>query len=346
VFSGSQVGELVELLETRGVLVHHACQYQDLVSYLALGGVPSRSFLQSAGLDTTPFTTDQIDRENRVWDKVFVNLQDYGRTFARGYAAVPNPYGPLLLRLRPSVLLEADDVAICLRSAGARGFDRERESLETVADVNRLFWKPLGEGRALELLKFRDGLRQEFGQAAQAVEVSCTCKDGLLSFAKLVDVVADPYTIAGAPLAEWTLRAVADSGLGARVKNRKSKIDAGIYDEIASLVGQHTPGLAELPNLTANASLLGWAERIRAGGLEYQFVRYADYLRFGTLGPLTMLARTAARDGHGSAPHYFDDPYEDLEDPYEDELAQLRQEAYEDAEGWARSGDEGWYYAD
>ncbi len=345
-FSGSQVGELVELLQTRGVLVHHACQYQDLASYLELGGVPSRDRLQSAGLDTTPFDTDEIDRENRVWDKAFVNLEDYGRTFARGHAAVPNPYGPLLLRLRPSALLEADDVAICLRSAGARGFNRERESLKTVADVNRLFWKPLSEGRALERLKFKDGLRREFGRAAQAVEVSCTCKDGLLSFAELVDVVADPYTIAGTRLAERTLNAVADSGLRVPVRIRNPKIGPAIYDEIASLVGQRTPGLAEFPNLTTNVFLLDWAERIRTGGLEYQFRRFADYLREGTLGPLEALARSAIRDEYGATPHYFDDPYDDFDAAYEDELSLLRQEAYEDAEAWQRSGDEGWYYAD
>lgn len=345
-FSGSQVGELVELLQTRGVLVHHACQYQDFVSYLRLGGVPSRDLLQSVGLDTTPFTTDQIDRENGVWDKAFVNLEDYGRTFARGHAAVPNPYGPLLFRLRPSALLEADDVAICLRSAGARGFDREWESLKTVADVNRLFWKPLSEEYALERLKFKVGLRQEFGQAAQAVEISCTCKDGLLSFAQTVDVVADPYTVAGTPLAEWTLNAIADSGLEVPVRIRNPKVGPAVYDEITSLVGQRTPRLAEFPTLTTNVFLLDWTERIRAGGLEYQFRRFADYLRAGTLEPLTALARSAVRDEYEATPRYFDHPYEDFDSAYEDELSLLRQEAYEDADGWARSGDEGWYYAD
>ena len=159
-FSGSQLEELVERLRTRHVSLYHACQYQDFISYLKLGGVPSRQRLQQAGLSTTSFTTDRVDRENGVWNKVFVNLQDFGQTFARGHVATPNPYGPLLLRLHPSALLEADDVAICLRSAGARGFNRERESLKTVTDVDRLFWKSLGEDRGLALLKFKEALRQ------------------------------------------------------------------------------------------------------------------------------------------------------------------------------------------
>ena len=111
------------------------------------------------------------------------------------------------------------------------------------------------------------------------MEVSCTCKDGLLPFAETVDVVADPYTVAGTPLAEWTLTAIADSSLEVPVRIRNPKVGPTIYDEVASLVGQRTPGLAEFPNLTTNILLLQWAERIRTGGLEYQFRRFADYLR-------------------------------------------------------------------
>ena len=344
-FSGSQIGELVGLLEARKVPVYHACQYQDFVSYLRLGGIPSRDRLEYADLDNTPFTTDQADRENDVWDKVFVNLEDFGRTFARGHAAVPIPYGPLLLRLHPSALFEADDVAICLRSAGAQKFDRRTESLKTIAEVDRLFWKPLSEGRALALLKFKDGLRREFGSKANAVEVSCTCKSGLLSFTKLFDVVVDPYRIEGVPLAEWAQRAVVNSDLKVPVRVRKTSVDASVYDEIASLVTQRTPTLAEFPSLTTRNSLASWAERIRTSGLEYQYARFADYLRIGTLDPLAELARTADRDDYEATLPLLDYSYEVDEDLYEEETLYL-QEIYEDAEAWSRSEDEGWYYPD
>lgn len=344
-FSGSKVRELVELLRTRRVPLYHACQYQDFVSYLKLGGIPSRDRLQRADLATTPFTTDQVDRENGVWDKVFVNLEDFGRSFARAHTAVPIPYGPLLLRLHPSALLEADDVAICLRSAGARGFNRERESLKTVTGVDRLFWKPLSEGRDLTLLKFKDALRREFGPTANAVEVSCTYKNGLLPFAKLLDVLVDPYTIEGTPLAEWTRRAIADSDLKVPVKNRKTKVDTGVYNEIASLIRRQTPALGEFPNLTVHGFLLNWAERIRTRNLEYQFKRFADYLRTGTLEPIAALTPAAAWVEYEAWAEYYATP-EYFDDPYEEERSLLRQEAYQDADAWARSDDEGWYYAD
>jgi hypothetical protein len=109
------------------------------------GGHPSRSHLESNEKPYTPFKTDQNDRANDDWDKVFANLSDFGFTFAGGYDAVPNIYGPILFQIKPEVFYEAKDVAICLRSAGREGFDRERESLNSISDVNRLFKHPVDE---------------------------------------------------------------------------------------------------------------------------------------------------------------------------------------------------------
>lgn len=352
-FSGSKIEELVKLLQTRGVNLYHACQYQDFVSYLSLGGVSSRGLLQCAALAATPFTTDQIDQVNGVWDKVFVNIDDFGWNFARGDASTPNPYGPLLIRLHPSALLEAYDVAICLRSAGARGFRRERESLKSVADVNRLFWKPLDEQDGLARLKFKSALRQEFGPAANAVEVSCTCKNSLLTFARVFDVLVDPYVILGDPLAQRTRRAMAGSGQEVPVKTRNTKIGSKIYNQLASLVRHRTPALTEFPGLTEHACLLEWAERIRTRGLEYNYIRFADYLRTGTLKPIAALAlQTDKAECEQSPDHLYvydsegEDEPEDFYDSSGEEMGLLAQEREDNAEDWARSDNEGWYYAD
>jgi len=117
-FRDSDLPALVDLLVRRKVFLYHACQYGDFVSYLEVGGIPSRQRLQQSALSFTEFTTDAVDRENRVWDKVFVNWEDFGRAFSRGYNAAPNAYGPIIVRIHPRALLHADDVAVCLRSAG------------------------------------------------------------------------------------------------------------------------------------------------------------------------------------------------------------------------------------
>jgi len=136
---GDEIGDFVKLLELREVSLYHACQLVDFQSYLKLGGVPSRALLESERTSYTAFETDETDRINEVWDKVFVNLTDFGATFAKGVNNVPNPYGPILFQLRPSALNEASDVAVCLWSAGAKGFDRNREALKSVQDIDRLF---------------------------------------------------------------------------------------------------------------------------------------------------------------------------------------------------------------
>jgi len=83
-------------------------------------------------LSFTGFNTDSSDISKEVWDKVFLNLEDFGIGFAKRRPAVPTVYGPILFRFNPNALLEAIDVAVCTRSAGAPGFDREAESLSTI----------------------------------------------------------------------------------------------------------------------------------------------------------------------------------------------------------------------
>lgn len=141
---GKKLSFLVKRLEERHASVYHACQLRDFRSYLALGGVPSRRLLERRGLGFTGFVSDQRDKENRVWNKVFLNLPDYGKLFDHGMVAVPNPYGPILIRFAPRALECAANVAVCLRSAGAADFDRKGEAL-TLAETERIFQSPYND---------------------------------------------------------------------------------------------------------------------------------------------------------------------------------------------------------
>ncbi|MFS6825720.1 hypothetical protein, partial [Staphylococcus aureus] len=97
---GCDIQAVVQILRERGAHLYHACQLKDFRSYLQLGGVPSRETLEESGLPYTGFDTDESDHEGNIWDKVFLNLQDFGITYARfgveaGTVATPNPYGPI-----------------------------------------------------------------------------------------------------------------------------------------------------------------------------------------------------------------------------------------------------------
>jgi hypothetical protein len=178
---------LVDLLEERRVCLYHACQLRDLESYLDISGVPSRKLLEDEGLPFTPYSSDVGDLRNEAWDKVFFNLQDFGRGFAeegRQKGWVPNVYGPILLVFRPEVLRQCDDVAICLKSAGAEGFERQRDGLSTLEQVDRLFMYDRDHPNA-NWIKSKARLSEEFSthtDRAYSTRLMRSCKSGSLRF--------------------------------------------------------------------------------------------------------------------------------------------------------------------
>jgi len=203
--TGGNIDRLVKLFEARDVKLFHACQFLDFQSYLRLGGIPSHDRLEKASLQFTPLETDENDKANGVWDKIFVNLSDFGKTFANGGRGIPNPYGPILIQVRPAVLLEATDIAISLRSAGAPNFDRAKEALKTLEDVNRLFTYPIKVGSPRsQYIKYREALRADFQYPGAAdPEISCSVPSGFLPFHHGTVVIVDPYTLQRSSLYDW-----------------------------------------------------------------------------------------------------------------------------------------------
>jgi len=284
---GDEIGDFVKLLELREVSLYHACQLVDFQSYLKLGGVPSRALLESERTSYTAFETDETDRINEVWDKVFVNLTDFGATFAKGVNNVPNPYGPILFQLRPSALNEASDVAVCLWSAGAKGFDRNREALKSVQDIDRLFLHssqvPYPER---SYIRFRGELKKEFGkEKAQDPEISCSVPTGMFSLEYVSVAWVDPYIIQGNSLQDLVDEIKVNQGVTFPLWTRRSsEARKRLYSEIAEVVADQTPTLLKIVESSSASQLLrDWARQVMNGNLEWQFKRFADYLREGTL---------------------------------------------------------------
>lgn len=276
------------MLEARQTCLYHACQFDDFQAYLRLGGIPSRAYLEQQQEPFTPFETDPTDRENDVWDKVFVNLSDFGEVFAKGANCVPNPYGPIVLQIRPSALLSASDVAICLRSAGSQGFDRQKEALQAVSAVDGLFVHPASMEFPFSChVKFAEQLR-EIEPTARNPEVSCSVEAGILPIENVVVAWVDPYELAGWPLVDRVREAMIKAGAEFKLHERSCRNGRReLYRELLSVVWPATMPLDEISNdATASESMRGWAENILAAELGYQFNRYAKYLREGTLQPL------------------------------------------------------------
>ncbi len=207
--SGNKIQSLVDLLQERNVSLYHACQLIDLESYLALGGIPSRALLEDRKLPFTPFETDAIDKENGVWDKVFGNFAEFGEIFASGKPWPPTVYGPIQLQINPATLLDASDVAICLRSAGAEGFNRESEGL-TIDEIDRVFYYPRNTPFPNSVqVKSQSLLAKEFTKSKpQSPEVSCSVSNQMLSAKYIIVAWVDPYVLNGQRLLDRVIDVV------------------------------------------------------------------------------------------------------------------------------------------
>jgi hypothetical protein len=294
-----QIGELVNLLKSRRASLYHACQLADFRSYLAVGGVPSRACLEGGKQQFTAFETDGTDHSNGVWDKVFVNLSDFGVTFANGGKGVPNPYGPISLKIRPEALLEATDAAICLRSAGAAGFNRNTEALKTVEEVDWLFEHPPSVGLPKSaFIKFRAKLREKYPEAADP-EVSCTVPSGRLFMRHVERAIVDPYTFPKETLLDLVNKAKQQHNGQFAVYSRScpGAGRADLYNELAALLMDGVPSLSTIcGNPQMSDSLRQWCQTIIDSNLAYQYRRYAKYLREGTLAPALGFAPSTTRE--------------------------------------------------
>src|SRR5258706_6797539 len=179
-FQGKEeIRSLIRLFTHRGTALFHACQFVEFSSYLTVGGIPSRYCLEQRKLPYSLMVTDNNDRRNGVWDKVFVNLQDYGEIFANGREGTPTAYGPIVFKISPEAFSIATEVAITLRSAGAFNFNRQQEALCSMDEVERIFCYSTGP-----LIKFGNNLRGAFPDrptsCVESVEIHCVYPDGYL----------------------------------------------------------------------------------------------------------------------------------------------------------------------
>ena len=287
-----EIQSLVTLLQKRQTLINHACQLIDFESYLALGGIPSRALLEDSKLPFTPFETDAIDKENRVWDKVFGNLAEFGEIFASGKPWPPTVYGPIQFQLNPEVLLEASDVAVCLRSAGAEGFNRNSESL-TIDAIDKLFYyhhsAPFPKSTHVKSQRL---LAKEFGiTRPQSPEISCSVPDQVLSAEHIIVALVDPYVLNGQRLYDLVVDIMNKQEYNFRIELR-SKRDGTrtrLYSEIADCIYKGTTSLYSIiqdPELST--SLRNYAQQVLNNSeAERQFDRYVKYLLHGTIRPMT-----------------------------------------------------------
>lgn len=306
-FVGSGIRDLVEFMRRRQASLWHACQLVDLAGYLALGGIPARSLLERTRLRMTPFVTDSVDRRNGVWDKVFLNLDDFGRSFAAGFRAVPNPYGPIVLQVRPEALLTATDVAIALRSAGAHDFDREGESLSTIEEVDVIYRYPVHTGFPLSAdTRFGEELQKAFRGSpieAKSAEVSVSVPDELLSMSFVSMIRVEPFDVRGVGFERVVGALVREFEADAMVAPRLMGERGQVWRDLVAFLADGPVPLTWLLNRADAAEpTRRWMQGIQERSLGWQFDRFAAYLYTGTLQPMLSETKEGSRDPAPVAP--------------------------------------------
>lgn len=299
--NGKILQDVVKLFKTRGLFFYHACQLIDFDTYVKLGGIPSRNLMAQSGLPYTRFDTDAKDQTNGVWPKIFGNLSDFGHGFAMGQwsegsAPTPNPYGPILLVANPDILLNAADVAVCLRSAGGRNFNREDESLSSADEINRLFIYPSNDPKKQRrsYIKYSNELKQEFGKRYAATnnepltynpEISCTVRYECLPFNHLSHIVVDRYYGKKISLSSQ-VRDIALSGR-LHVEIRERSYINGRRDILSDLYRVLRNGMVEANQLETmvdvSPSTREWVKRLLNSRLEWLYFRFAKYLKNGSI---------------------------------------------------------------
>lgn len=294
---GAEIKKLVSLLSRRGVKFYHACQLKDFKTYLKLEGVPSRAVMEEGSYPFTKFETDEVDRVNEVWDLVFGNLQDYGVPYAFGKwsessSPTPNPYGPILLVFDPKIFLEADDVAVCLRSAGGMRFNRDRECISSCEEMNKIFkYEDMSEASneyAKAYIAYTKDLIERFeNKKAKSPEVSMIVDGGVISFSWILKIEVDSHIVSDKSLHSVVRKLVRmDKNVNCKVWERKYKdtTRCEILRELTGILQKTETTLLSLSkSKSISEELQDWVRRLRKGEMDIFFNRFVKYLRSGTV---------------------------------------------------------------
>ncbi|HEX7672556.1 MAG TPA: hypothetical protein VF412_00225 [Bdellovibrio sp.] len=283
--SGNEINLTVAELNRRNCLLYHAAHLKDFISYLKLGGIPSRELMENKAAKFTQFNSDAQDKADLVFDKVFVNLSDFGSTFNNGGRATPLIYGPILMAIDPSALLLATDVAVCLRSAGTPGYNRQNESLTTSLEFIRLFKDSTGKW-----IKNSADLKTEFPRLTVGgqPEISCSISAQLIPFSYVKFIVVDPISISGVDLPKVVTQIISKQGLPTRVCRRfcSSRMSVHDYQEIYDIAQKRLIGFQDIAHNATSGTIQAWAQAMRAadstGKSWKRFKTFQNYFNEGT----------------------------------------------------------------
>jgi len=194
---------------------------------------------------------------------------------------MPNPYGPIQIVFNPSALKSVTDLSITLRSAGARNFDRERESLKKPDDLNKIFHhvnsSDARNSSEKRYIAFSKELNNRFTRTdCTSPEFNCSIENELLSFDDAIYFIVDACIYKHGSLPE-AVQKIAPKRVIARTYSHEDK--KLIIEELSRLSATHECEKENLMNGSFASNRLKTWVALRD---EFHYNRFIRYLQTGT----------------------------------------------------------------
>ncbi|MFZ2039964.1 MAG: hypothetical protein WAV08_04675 [Desulfobacterales bacterium] len=306
-FSKDAIHATVELFSARGVMLYYACQLSQFEAYLRVGSLTSDAHLQQAGFGAEAESGGSGTASVTAPRSICLHLTDPGVPFARDLHALPALGGPIVFQLKPTALANAAELAICLKSRDAAGFDPGRHTLAAPGDVAHLF-KYTAEAPLPEksFLKSASEIRAAFNcEDAAEPRIYCTPAAGGVPFGAIASVWVDNYLIEKRQLRDWVHAIQAYYDYRFSIQRRYSPADIGglLANGIVACLLAGVPTLTDVAR-EASPLLRKWAAELAEKGLEQDFETFARSFREETILPIVTGRKSLGEgaDAHVNGP--------------------------------------------
>jgi len=284
--SKDEINKTVEMLIDRDAYFFHSCQLIDFKTYLLMGGIPTRELLENKKMLFSTYKSDDNLKSNNGTDKIILKFVDFGNQFFHKINTIPNPFGPIVLQIKPDVLLKAQEVTVYKKSMRSKDFD-ENNTINNVNDIDQLFKYdsnvPFPEKRQI-----RDELADYSGyEYDQAPEIVCTFENDILPIEFVTLASVDQYVIKRRQLSHWSdeMRYATKFTFPTQRRYCPRAVCVDICADIYSNIVEEIPTLENIKKTSQKVEVQKWCSLLMETGKEEQFNLFVEYLRNWTFLP-------------------------------------------------------------
>jgi len=281
----SDINKIVNILNQRDISLYIACQLIEFYAYLSMGGIATQDALENTDLKFPEYDSNPIKKNNGFWDTHVFNLMDYGALFYKKAISTPNIYGPVLIHVKPDILLDANSVKISNVSIRSEHFDKD-DHLKTISsdELEALYKYPPNTSFPEKTL-LKDSLTENYNEMVP--EIICTFNSSLIPFSSISLVTVDHYIINNRQFQSYVDEMKLRAGFTFPLMRRYCPSSDAIHIslEIGKKILQGPITLNEILH-SDDKRLKKWAVDLESKNLSDSFDTYISHLKTDTLLPI------------------------------------------------------------